>query len=347
MQSIKVYLPGFIFCTIILIFSYLIETYLKSQDILISIAFISLVIGMLFNKVYLKHKKLHKFTEFSLKNLLRIGIAFLGISLSITQLLSFGYMSLFLIIINIIIVFFVLYVLSKYFNISKNLSYLIGMGTAICGVTAVIATSSILKPKQNEVSYAVTIVTLFGLITVIVYPYISHYFFEYNNILAGIFLGASIHDTAQVSAAGMIYNETFNSQNTLNSAMTTKLLRNSFLIILIPILTLKLMKSEKINYKSNIIKFLPLFVFGFVFFSCIRSLGDIFLLKSNYEYFWLGSIFYIKAISKVLIIYGMLSLGLQTNLRAIYDLGYKPLILGFIACTIVGINTIVYLKNIL
>ena len=94
---------------------------------------------------------------------------------------------------------------ANYFNLSKNLSYLIGMGTAICGVTAIIATSSIINPKKNEISYAVSIVTIFGLITVLTYPYISELLFRNDDILAGIFLGASIHDTAQVSAAGMIY----------------------------------------------------------------------------------------------------------------------------------------------
>ena len=63
------------------------------------------------------------------------------------------------------------------------------------------------------------------------------YIFDGNDINAGIFLGAAIHDTAQVSAAGLIYQETFSSPVALEASMTTKLLRNSFLIILIPLLT--------------------------------------------------------------------------------------------------------------
>ena len=98
----------------------------------------------------MKHATLKKFTEFSLKKLLRLGIALLGISLSLNQLIMFGYMTFFLIILNIILIFLIIYIIGNFFNLSKNLSYLIGMGTAICGVTAIIATSSIINPKKYE-----------------------------------------------------------------------------------------------------------------------------------------------------------------------------------------------------
>ena len=344
MQIIKDYFPGLVFCTFILTICYLIDNYLKSQNILLSLAFISLIFGITLNKFYLRHATLKKFTEFSLKKLLRLGIALLGISLSLNQLMMFGYMSFFLIILNIILIFLIIYIFGNYFNLSKNLSYLIGMGTAICGVTAIIATSSIINPKKNEISYAVSIVTIFGLITVLTYPYISELLFKNDDILAGIFLGASIHDTAQVSAAGMIYDETFDSENALNSAMATKLLRNSFLILLIPLLTLKFIKETKIDFKTNFIKFLPMFVVGFIVFSIFRTLGDLNFLNTQYEIMWIESISIIKFISKILILYGMLSLGLQTNLNQVFTLGYKPLIVGFIACISVGLLTIFYLK---
>ena len=71
MQIIKNYFPGLVFCTFILTICYLIDNYLKSQNILLSLAFISLIFGIILNKVYLRHTTLKKFTEFSLKKLLR------------------------------------------------------------------------------------------------------------------------------------------------------------------------------------------------------------------------------------------------------------------------------------
>ena len=110
MQIIKDYSPGLVFCTFILFICYLIDNYLKSQNILLSLAFISLIFGITLNKFYLRHATLKKFTEFSLKKLLRLGIALLGISLSLNQLMMFGYMSFFLIILNIILIFLIVYI---------------------------------------------------------------------------------------------------------------------------------------------------------------------------------------------------------------------------------------------
>ena len=155
----------------------------------------------------------------------------LGIGLSLNELIEYGSLSIILIIINIILVFIIIFYLCKWFKIKNKIGYLIAMGTSICGVTAIIAISSIIKPTKNETSYAVAIITLFGMATLLFYPYIAYYLFEKPE-LAGIFLGTSINDTAQVSAAGYIYSQIDMKDTGLNASITTKLLRNSFLIIL-------------------------------------------------------------------------------------------------------------------
>ena len=346
MYKIKPYIPGLLFSVILIISCFLIEKLFKSYDISISVAFLCITIGLIFNRTYIKYNFLQKFIILSLNKLLKIGIALLGISISFHELLIFGEMSILLIAFNIIFIFLLLWFLNKYFNISKNLSYLIGMGTAICGVTAVIATSTIIKTNKSETGYAVAVITLFGLLTLFSYPYMAKVIFN-DQILAGIFLGSAIHDTAQVSAAGLIYEQTFNSNGTLNSAMTTKLLRNSFLIILIPLIAMKFLHKEKSNLKTSIKKFFPLFVIGFIIFSCIRSFGDTYILDTVYILYWEKIIIIIQFISKLMILFGMLSLGLQTNLHSILKLGIKPLILGFTACITVGLVSITYLKIIL
>lgn len=346
MYKIKPYIPGFLFSLILIMLCFLIDKLLKSYNIHISVAFLCISIGLILNSIYNKYVFLKKFIQLSLNKLLRIGIALLGISISFNELLIFGKMSILLIIFNIIFVFLLLWFLSKYFKISKNLNCLIGMGTAICGVTAVIATSTIIKTNKNETGYAVAVITLFGLLTLFTYPYIAKVIFN-DQILAGIFLGSAIHDTAQVSAAGLIYEQTFNSDKTLNSAITTKLLRNSFLIILIPLIAINLLQKNKSGFKTSIKKFFPLFVIGFIIFSCIRSIGDKYLLDTLYILYWEKNIMIIQYISKLMILFGMLSLGLQTNLKSILKLGIKPLIVGFTACITIALIGITYLKFLL
>ena len=217
------------------------------------------------------------------------------------------------------------------------------MGTSICGVTAIAATSTIIKSNQHDTGYAVGVVAVFGLIAVVAYPYMAHYMFNGNDINAGIFLGAAIHDTAQVSAAGLIYQETFSSPVALEASMTTKLLRNSFLIILIPLLTY-FYDREKTNNKSSIVKFFPFFVLGFVSLSLARTMGDIFMTNTNYYAHWENLVMMIKIASKYMILISMVALGLQIKISSFKKIGLKPLLVGFVAAISVGISSLVYLS---
>ncbi len=336
---------GITFVMFLVVFSKALSELLLINNILLSSAFISILLGLIAGNFIKLNKQIQWFAEFSLKKLLRIGIALLGIGLSITQLIEYGSISIFLVFINIIFVFIILFYLCKIFKIQKNLGYLITMGTSICGVTAVIATSSIIKANKSETSYAVAIVTLFGIITVFTYPYLANYLFKDFPELAGVFLGTSINDTAQVSAAGYIYSENYDSESALNAAMTTKLLRNSFLVFLIPLIAYMSVEKNKANIKYSIKSFFPLFVVGFILFSIIRSIGDQFLVELNHIYYWKKLIEIIITISKYCILLAMVALGLQTKIKELVTLGYKPLLIGFTASILVGIISITFLKN--
>jgi len=343
MNIVKENFFGFLLVSSLVVLSVLLNKYLSNNNILISAAFICILLGLLVGNLFPSNTKIETFINFSLKKLLRTGIALLGLSLSLTELYNYGSISLFLIVINIIIAFVIIKYLCKFFKVSNSLGYLITMGTCICGVTAVIATSSIIKSDKNETSYAVGIVTLFGMIAVFTYPYLANYYFDLTPDLAGAFLGTAIHDTAQVSAAGVIYSEIYNSHEALNSAMTTKLLRNSFLIILIPLIAYLYNKDNDMNVKKSVKDFFPLFVFGFIFFSFLRTIGDGLITDTSLINHWKNSLIFAKEISIYCILFAMVALGLQTNLKNMVKLGVKPLLIGFAASTSVGIVSVVYL----
>ena len=345
MQKIIENFYGIIFIICLVVFAKILSEIFFLNNILLSSAFISIILGLLAGNFIKKNKQIQWFANFSLKSILRIGIAFLGIGLSITQLIEYGTISFFLIIINIILVFIIVFYLCKLFKIQKSLGYLIAMGTSICGVTAIIAASSIIKADKNETSYAIAIVTLFGMITVFTYPYLANYLFKDFPELAGVFIGTSINDTAQVSAAGYIYSENYNSESTLNASMTTKLLRNSFLVFLIPLIAYISSQNDTVSVKGSLKKFFPLFVLGFICFSLMRSLGDLFILDSNYVFYWEKLINIIKISSNYCILLAMVSLGAQTNIKELIKLGFKPLLIGFTASISIGIISIIFLKN--
>jgi len=301
------------------------------------------MVGLLVGNLVTFSKHTNQLISFILTNVLKVGIALLGIGLSIHELFKYGLNSVLLIIINILLVFAILMLLGKCFKISKNLIVLIFMGTSICGVTAIAATSTIIKSNQYDTGYAIVVVAIFGLIAVIAYPYMAHYMLNGNDINAGIFLGAAIHDTAQVSAAGLIYQETFSSPVALEASMTTKLLRNSFLIILIPLLTY-FYDRKKTKNKSSIVKFFPFFVLGFILLSLARTTGDIFIINTNYHLYWENLIMMIKIASKYMILISMVALGLQIKISSFKKIGLKPLLVGFVAAISVGLSSLIYLN---
>lgn len=323
-------------------FSILLSHFLSSINILISSAFLCIFFGLIVGNIF-SLKKIEPFANFCLKKLLRIGIALLGLSLSLNELFNYGLTAFFLIIINIVIAFLIIKYLCNLFKIPNVLGYLITMGTCICGVTAVIATSSIIKTDKDQTSYAVGVVTLFGIIAVFFYPYVANYYFHFSPDLAGIFLGTAIHDTAQVSAASVIYSDMYNSEIALNSAITTKLLRNSFLILLIPLIAYLYKKEKKVDVKNSIKEFFPIFVLGFILLSLLRTMGDYLFLDNDIIDYWKYSLVFFKEISIYCILFSMVAIGLQTNLKSMINLGFKPLIIGFIASATVGAVSVIYL----
>ena len=341
--TIMKYAKGISLFIITLLISIVLSNIFLLNNYIISPAFFCIALGLLVGNFVSFSKYTNQLINFILTNVLKVGIALLGIGLSIHELFKYGLSSVLLIIINIILVFAILMLLGKFFRISKNLIVLIFMGTSICGVTAIAATSTIIKSNQHDTGYAVGVVAVFGLIAVIAYPYMAHYIFNGNDINAGIFLGAAIHDTAQVSAAGLIYQETFSSPVALEASMTTKLLRNSFLIILIPLLTY-LYDREKTNNKSSIVKFFPFFVLGFVSLSLVRTMGDIFMINTDYHAYWENLVMMIKIASKYMILISMVALGLQIKISSFKKIGLKPLLVGFVAAISVGISSLVYLS---
>ena len=340
------YAKGISLFAITLLTAIILSKFLLLNNYIISPAFFCIALGLLVGNLVILSKYTDQLVDFILTNILRVGIAFLGIGLSIHELFKYGLSSVLLIIINIFLIFIILLLLGKVFKISKNLIILIMMGTSICGVTAIAAASTIIKSDQNDTGYAIGVVTIFGLIAVLLYPHLAEYIFSGNDINAGIFLGAAIHDTAQVSAAGLIYQETFSSPVALEASMTTKLLRNSFLIILIPLLTYFYQRKNKNSQSSSssILKFFPFFVLGFILISLFRTMGDIIIINTNYYEDWKNFIIIIKHVSKYMILVSMIALGLKIKINKFKEMGLKPLIIGFIAATSIGTSSIIFLS---
>ena len=313
----------------------------------ISTAMIAILIGIFFGNAFKVRDSFQKGLDFTKEYILKLGIICLGIQLKPFEFLDFGKIAIPLIIICIISVLIVIKFIIKILKIPTRMAYLISIGSTVCGTTAIIATAPVIKANKNEVSYAIANITLFGIISMLIYPYFANFYFDGEPLFVGLFLGTSIHETSQVAAAGLIYDQQFNSPETLNIATVTKLIRNTFLIIMIPLFAFLYNRGKTKEGSYSILNIFPYFVLGFVGMIIFRNIGDQVFVNNNSDN-WIETISFIKSSSKVFLTMAMAAIGLSTNLKDIRNMGYKPFLVGFIAMITVGIVCIlsieIYLK---
>ena len=313
----------------------------------ISTAMIAILLGIFLGNVFKVRDGFLMGLNFTKEYILKLGIICLGIQLKPFEFLDFGKIAIPLIIICIISVLVVIKLLIKKLKIPTRMAYLISIGSTVCGTTAIVATAPVINANKNEVSYAIANITFFGILSMLIYPYFANIYFNGEPLLVGLFLGTAIHETSQVAAAGLIYDQQFNSPETLNIATVTKLIRNTFLIIMIPLFALLYNRGKTKEKNYSILSIFPYFVLGFVGMIILRNVGDQVFFNNNNNN-WIETINFIQSSSKIFLTMAMAAIGLSTNLKDIRNMGYKPFLVGFIAMSTVGIICIftieVYLK---
>ena len=311
----------------------------------ISPIMLSIIIGLLVGNIFKIHSIFLEGINFSLKFILRLGIICLGIRLGLLDILKVGIIGIPLIIACIIISIILFNYFCKLFDVPSKIGSLIAVGTSICGASAIVASSPAINANKEEVTYAIANITIFGIIAMFTYPFLSHYLFNGDELSIGLFLGTSIHETAQVAGAGLIYSEQYNSPDTMNIATVTKLVRNISMIVVIPFISYLYLKNNigKKNTKPSILSMFPVFIIGFIIMGVVRSIGD-YGIQSFDKAFgvflndqWQLIIHYIKSLAEYSLAIAMAAVGISTNLVSLRSLGIKPFYVGFSAAICVGL----------
>ncbi len=309
----------------------------------ISPIIISIIIGIIIsNLIYPKILTFKKGFDYCIKVFLKLGIILLGIRLSIIDLLQYGSKGLIVVVPCIITTILLVQYLGKKFKISHNLSLLIAVGTSICGATAIVALAPTIKAKKSEVTYAIANITIFGLFAMLLYPVLANFLFNSDIISIGLFIGSSIHETAQVAGSSLIYSDQYSEPDVVGIATITKLLRNTLMVLVIPFLAHQTISSTDDNTKLKDI--FPYFVIGFIIFGCIRSAGDYLFTVDNVNFdLWNNFVKTLKMMAELLLIISMAAVGYNTTLEKFKDLGIKPFIVGLLSATTVGITSIIFI----
>ncbi len=281
--------------------------------------------------------------QLCLKRLLRVGVALLGIRLSLGAVGAIGLAALPIVVGCIATALLLVSWVNARLGMPRRLGTLVAVGTAICGNTAIVATGPVIDADEDEVSYAVGTITVFGLLALVTYPFVSHGLFGGDPGLAGFFLGTAIHDTAQVAGAGLLYVQQYSAPEALDTATVTKLVRNVFMVAVIPLMAVLYHRGGEAGAarrRPPLKQAVPLFVLGFVAMAILRTVGDLGdepfggLLTASQ---WSSAIASLSTASAWCLTVAMASVGLGTNLKRLRSLGLKPLGVGLAAALSVGL----------
>ncbi|GAB4493949.1 MAG: YeiH family protein [Anaerolineales bacterium] len=330
--------PGLLLVLALALFSRFLHGFI-SQPILsksISEILIAVLLGLLVGNLFRLNAAMRAGAKFALHRLLRLGIILLGLRLSLQDVAATGLTALALVVICISAALTLAYFSGRLFHVPPKLAALIGVGTAICGNTAIIATAPVLEADEEEMGFAVATITLFGLLAVLLYPLIGH-FLGLSDRAFGLWAGTAVNDTSQVVAVSAIY-----SPLSLDVATIVKLTRNTLmapLIILFGLVYTRALNRPMSNSAARAARFdwgklIPGFVLGFLAMALLRTLGVAAgLLPQSLSQpgeLQTAAAFLktVDEMSKFLILMALTGVGLNTNLGSLRRLGLKPLLVG-------------------
>ncbi len=285
---------------------------------------IAIVIGILIRNIGLAPKICLPGIK-AFEKILILGIVLIGASLDFRNIGSQGVSMLAIILITMAVSFFVIYLLGKLFNLPKPLAVLLSVGTTICGGTAIAVTAPLIKAKEEETSYAIGTIALWGLVAIIFYPKIAQ-LLGVTDINFGVFAGTAIHSTPQVVGAGFIFSDLAGK-----TATAVKLIRNCFMVPVAFLIagwyTRSILSSRKREGTHiNIAKAFPWFLFGYFIMAGLNTQG----------YFSPEGVNAFNTAGRFLILLGLAGIGLNTVFGSFKKVGIKPLIIGLIGAVFVA-----------
>ena len=303
-------------------------------------AVIAILLGMLV-AIFLKNKTpFENGIKFTSKKILQWAVILLGFGLNLNVIFKTGLQSLPIILCTITASLVIAFIIHKLLNIPSKISTLIGIGSSICGGSAIAATAPIINADDEEIAQSISVIFFYNVLAAILFPILGKLIgFDTTSAEAfGIFAGTAVNDTSSVTAAAATWDSMWNlGSATLDKAVTVKLTRT---LAIIPItLILAFLQTRKVTDNENKVslkKIFPFFIIYFVIASIITTIALSLGVSGNF-------FIPLKTLSKFLIVTAMSAIGLNTNIIKLIKTGGKPLIIG--ACCWLGITGVCLLMQ--
>ena len=299
-------------------------------------AVISILLGMVIGLFIKNRTNVEKGIKFTSKKILQWAVILLGFGLNLNVILQTGKQSLPIIVSTIATSLIIAFLLCRILKIPGKISTLVGVGSSICGGSAIAATAPVIDADDEEVAQAISVIFFFNVLAALIFPSFGK-LIGFNTLSGeafGIFSGTAVNDTSSVTACASTWDSMFNlGTETLDTAVTVKLTRTLAIIpsnfVLALIRTHKEKKNGQQGTKVSLKKIFPFFILYFIAASVITTV----LIHFGVD----ASIFKpVKTLSKFFIVLAMAAIGLNTNIVKLVKTGGKPLIMGF--CCWIGIT---------
>jgi uncharacterized integral membrane protein (TIGR00698 family) len=281
--------------------------------------------------------------NWTMHRLLRVGIALVGLRLTLGGATAIAATALPVALLCLTVALAGGILISRALGVPRRLGYLLAIGTAVCGCTAVVAMSPVIRAKSAETAFAVTCVVLFGCTAMLLYPWVAGHFFAASPVHAGVFLGTAIHDTSQVIGAALIYSQQAGAPAALAAASVAKLLRNLSIAVLVPAAAWLTQRHEEREGAAAgapatpggaaRAPLVPFFVLAFIGFIVLRTAGDALFHEGSG---WLSLVNGGYTASDLFLTCGMTAVGLSVSFIDMWRIGWRPLAAGFVVATLVG-----------
>ena len=267
---------------------------------------------------------------FCSKKILQYSIIFIGFGMNIRTVLATGGQSLAVMLCTIAASLLTAFLMGRALKVPGNTATLIGVGTSICGGSAIAATAPVIEADDREVAYSISTIFLFNILAVFIFPALGRVF-HMTDTGFGIWAGTAINDTSSVVAAGFTFSDAAGELATI-----VKLTRTLMIIPITLALTVHRTwkrKQQGTAAASNysIVKIFPWFVLGFLLTAILNSTGWIPSAASS----WLNEL------GKFGIMVAMAGIGLNTNLKNLVKNGVRPIALGLCCWFVVAVVSLV------
>lgn len=266
--------------------------------------------------------------NYTSKKILQFAVVLLGFGMNLTDILHKGQQSLPIIISTIATSLIIAFILYKAMKMPSKISTLIGVGSSICGGSAIAATAPVIGANDEEIAQSISVIFLFNVIAALIFPTLGG-MLGLSNEGFGLFAGTAINDTSSVTAAAAAWDGIHHS-NTLDSATIVKLTRTLAIIPITLVLAFYRTKKEQQQTanKVSLKKIFPFFVLFFVLASVVTTVFNLSVAITTP----------LKELSKFCIIMAMSAIGLNTDIVKLVKTGGKPIFMGL--CCWIGIAAV-------